>query len=68
MALKYTPGTGKPQNRLPDSSAAESAHLSDYLRQMLAEYAPYLVPLQELRKDLKRQLKGQPLSQFLRQS
>ena len=69
MALKYAKEMGKsPQAMLAYGGyLAESAQLKDYLRQMLAEYEPYLTPIVELRKELARQLKGQSLTQLVRQ-
>jgi hypothetical protein len=66
MALKYL--TEKPGDMLAVGSyLAEDAQLKDYLRQMLLEYEPYLVPLARLRQELNRQLKNQSLSQLIRQ-
>ncbi|MCI2430676.1 hypothetical protein LM602_08505 [Candidatus Acetothermia bacterium] len=68
MALKYKEAEPTPEGMLAVGSyLAESAQLKDYLRQMLAEYQPYLTPLAQLRKELARQLKGQSLSELVRQ-
>ncbi len=68
MALKYVQEPEKTEGKLAlGSYLAESAQLNDYLRRQLAEYEHSLVPLKELRKELGRQLKGQSLSQLIRQ-
>ncbi len=69
MALKYSKEmVQKPEGMLAlGSYLAESAQLKDYLCQMLAKYEPYLTPPSQLRKELGQQLKGQSLSELIRQ-
>ena len=48
MALKHVDGAGGPSDKLAMGSyMAESAQLKDYLRQLLADYEPHLVPLEK---------------------